>query len=93
VTRMLELFFGTDRMTFSVTSLNPLAVQKTRTYRRFSDAAADVVVARIYEGIHFRFADLGSRRQGRRVAEWAFKHSLLPLDDDDDDDDDDDRKK
>jgi hypothetical protein len=35
-------------MTFSVTSLNPLSVQKTRTYRRFSDAAADVVVARIY---------------------------------------------
>jgi hypothetical protein len=48
VTRTLALFFGTDRMTFAVTTTNPLAVQQTRTYRRFSDAAQDVVDARIY---------------------------------------------
>ena len=82
VTRTLELYFGTDRMTFQVTSLAPLAVQKTRTYRRFSEAMQDVVDARVYLGIHFRFADQVARAQGRRVAEWTFNHFLLPLDDD-----------
>ena len=66
-------------MTFSVTSLNPLAVQKTRTYRRVSDAAEDVVDARVYEGIRFRFADTEGRSHGTRVAEWAFKHVLRPI--------------
>ena len=81
-TRTLQLFFGRDRVTFEVTSLAPLAIQKTRTYTRFSDAAADVVDARIYLGIHFRFADVAARDQGRRVAEHAFRHFLLPRDDD-----------
>ncbi|HKU14084.1 MAG TPA: vanadium-dependent haloperoxidase [Steroidobacteraceae bacterium] len=85
-TRALALFFGRDRMTFDVSTLAPLAVKKTRTYHRFSAAADDVVEARIYLGIHFRFADTTARDQGERVAEWAFNHFLLPLDDDDDDD-------
>ena len=83
MTRTLALFFHRDRMTFEVTSLAPLAIQKTRVYNRFSEAADDVVDARIYLGIHFRFADTAARKQGQRVAEWAFNHFLLPLDDDD----------
>ena len=39
MTRCLRHFFGTDKLTFVVTSNSPLAVQKTRTYNRFSDAA------------------------------------------------------
>jgi hypothetical protein len=79
VTRMLEKFFGTDEVTFSITSNFPLAIQKTRTYSRFSDAAQDVVDARVLLGIHFRTADEVSRRQGRQVADWAFTHALRPL--------------
>jgi hypothetical protein len=54
-------------------------VVKTRTYTRFSDAAQDVVDARIYLGIHFRFADTAARKQGQQVAEWTSNHFLLPL--------------
>lgn len=79
MTRSLALFFGRDRMTFDVTSLAPLAVKKTRTYQRFSEAAQDVVDARVYLGIHFRFADVAARKQGQRVAEWVADHSLLSL--------------
>jgi hypothetical protein len=79
MTRTLALFFGTDRVTFDVTTAVPLAVRKTRTYRRFSDAADDMVEARMLLGIHFRFADVAGRTQGRRVADWAFNHYLLPL--------------
>jgi len=80
-TRTLQLFFGTDRVTFDVNTLVPQAVRKTRTYHRFSEAAQDMVNARIYLGIHFRTADLVGRAQGRRVADWTFSHFLLPLDD------------
>jgi hypothetical protein len=80
VTRMLALFFETDHLTFNVTTTNPgPTIVDTRTYNRFSDAAQDVVNARIYEGIHFRFADEVGRRQGRQVADWVFKNYLRPV--------------
>jgi hypothetical protein len=80
VTRALALFFGTERMTFSITTTNlGPTVEDTRTYRRFSDVAQEVVDARIYEGIHFRFADEAARKQGSQVATWAFKNFLRPL--------------
>jgi hypothetical protein len=96
VTKMLALFFHREAMTFTLHSNYPLAVQKDRTYKHFSDAARDVVNVRIYQGIHFRFADVDARHQGRQVAEWAYKHFLRPIHDDDDsdaDDQDDDRDR
>jgi hypothetical protein len=44
-----------------------------------SEERRDVVNSRIYEGIHFRFADVAGRRQGRQAAKWAFKHFLRPV--------------
>lgn len=79
VTRTLALFFRRDDLRFEVTSLAPLAVQKTRTFDRFSEAAQEVVDARVLLGIHFRFADTAARAQGQKVAEWAFNHFLLPI--------------
>ena len=79
-TTILEHFFGTDHMTFSITTTNVgPTVQDTRTYNRFSDATEDVVNARVYSGIHFRFADEAARKQGRQVAQWTFKNYLRPL--------------
>jgi len=89
ITRMLALFFGTDEMTFTVATTYPLAIQRARTYNRFSDAAHDVVNVRIWEGIHFRFADVQARKQGRHVAQWVFGHFLRSVDADDHDDHDD----
>jgi len=77
--RTLERFFDTDDFSFTVTSNAAQVVQKTRTYSRFSDVAADVVEARIYLGIHFRFADTVASKQGKRVADKAFKHILRPI--------------
>jgi hypothetical protein len=91
----LILFFGRDHMAFSVTTTNiGPTIEDTRTYRRFSDVAEEVVNARIYEGIHFRFADEEARTQGRQVATWIYRNFLRPLDKDDDDrkDDDDHRR-
>ena len=79
ITTILELFFGTDEFTFTLTSNAPLVTQKTRTFRRFSDAAEEVVNARILLGIHFRFADEVARTQGSHVANWTFTRFLRPL--------------
>lgn len=79
LTRTLELFFGTDHITFTAVSQHPLADPKERTYTRFSDLSWDTVDVRIYQGIHFRFSDEETRKQGRQVAKWVFKHFLRPV--------------
>lgn len=78
-TKTLELFFDTDNFDFVVTSTAALAQQKVREFHRFSDAAAEVVEARILLGIHFRFADDEARAQGRHVAHWVFQKFLRPV--------------
>lgn len=82
-TTMLANFFGTDKMSFEMTSNfvhpNGSRPKNPRTYQRFSDAAVDIVDARVFEGIHFRSADEGGRRQGKHVANWAFSHFLRPV--------------
>jgi hypothetical protein len=80
LTRTLELFFETDQLTFTVFSQHPLADPNTRTYYHFSDLSWDTVDVRIYQGIHFRFADEEARKQGRQVAQWVFGHFLQPID-------------
>jgi len=88
-TRSLALFFGTDEMDFTLHTTNATAPVQTLDYHRFSDVARDVVNARIWEGIHFRPADVQARKQGRHVAQWVFGHFLRSVDDDDHDDHDD----
>ena len=75
MTRTLKHFFG-DRTTFSMTSTTS---NTTMVYHRFSDAASDVVIVRVYQGIHFRSADEVARRQGSRAADWAVSHFLRPI--------------
>ena len=78
-TGMLQMFFGTDEMNFSVKSIPAQAANPERFYTRFSQAAQEVVDARILLGIHFRSADEEARRLGNRVAHWAFQKFLKPV--------------
>lgn len=87
VMKMFALYFGTDEVTFTVTSANPNANPNSRTYASFTDAALDVVEARILQGIHTRSADLNGRQLGKSVAKWVFKHALRPLEPGYDEDD------
>src|SRR5262249_50141429 len=84
LTKTLALFFHGNSFTFDVTSNNPLANPAIRTYTHFSQLADDVVDVRIFQGIHFRTADLVGRKQGRHVAKWVFQHYLRPVSGDDD---------
>jgi len=75
ITRTLAHLLG-DKTTFSVFST---PANRTIIYDRFSDMADDVVDVRVYQGIHFRFADTVGRRQGAHVADWAISHFLRPI--------------
>jgi len=78
---MFQLYFHTDVVPFAVNKAVPASVPictNPRLYRRFSDAAEDVVDARIWLGIHFRFADTAARTLGTRVAWNTFTTALRP---------------
>jgi PAP2 superfamily len=81
VSHALQLFFGTDELNFQITTTNPNAVEKTRSFTRFSQAEDEVVNARVYVGIHYRGTDRVSRTQGLRVANWIFKNYFGPIGD------------
>ncbi len=81
ITRALRLFFGTDLLTFQMTTANSNALQKTRTFTSFSQAENEVIDARVYVGIHYRTSDRVARAQGLRVANWVFRNYFRPIGD------------
>jgi hypothetical protein len=94
-TAMLQLYFKTDYLPFEIYKASPATVPictNPRLYRRISDAAQEVVDARVLLGIHFRFADTGARTLGQRVAWHVFTHALRPVHKDSHDGHDEDRK-
>ena len=73
---VLRDFFGTDRITLTVTNPDK---KITRTFASFSEIAKSVEDARVWAGIHFRSADIDGTRMGRRVAEYAMKNCMRPI--------------
>jgi hypothetical protein len=68
----MQHFYGRDQAMFSGTT--PGGV--TRTFTSFSELCADIVDARVWSGIHFRFADEEAAKLGRRVAHWGDRHAF-----------------
>ena len=70
-----ELYFGQGRTTFTL--VHPTGM--TRTYHHFRDVADDTISARVYQGIHFRYADEMGAKTGREVTRYVEKtHSSQP---------------
>jgi hypothetical protein len=65
---VLQMFFGTDVMHFSVTSSQ--FPTEPRSFDRFSAPLAEIVEARIWAGLHFRTADVQGRDIGINVANY-----------------------
>ena len=68
----MQHFYGRDEATFSGTTPGNV----TRTFTSFSEVCADIVDARVWSGIHFRFADEEAAKIGRRVAHWGNRHAF-----------------
>lgn len=76
---VLERFFRTDEMTFTVGTDDPFVpAGTTRTFHRFSDAAWENALSRIYLGVHWRADCFWSNQQGYKVAEWVWAYYLRP---------------
>jgi hypothetical protein len=76
VETILRTFFGTDRITVTVT--NPDA-KITRTFASFSEIAKSIEDARVWAGIHFRSSDIDGTDLGRRAAEYALRNCMVPI--------------
>jgi hypothetical protein len=78
IATVVKKFFGRDEVQFTVRSSAPGLTVNPRLYTRLSDVMQEVVDARIYQGIHFRFADDAGRRQGKRIGRWTYEQYLQP---------------
>jgi hypothetical protein len=76
--RVLQMFFGTDKIRFGVTSVR--FPGETRYFDRFSEPLKEIIDARIWAGLHFRTADVQSTVLGMQVARYVAKHYFQPLD-------------
>jgi hypothetical protein len=74
-----EAFFGKRKMTFSVVRIVPGQAEVTRVYKRFTDVIEDTIDARVYQGIHFRTADVQGAKIGKKVAHWLDRHYFQPV--------------
>jgi hypothetical protein len=76
----LAAFYGTDDVAFAVPNTPPPpATSITRSYTSFSQAADEIVDARVWGGIHFRTADVVGAKIGQQVSRWSLRRYFLPL--------------
>jgi len=81
--------YGTDRIAFSFVSdefngvtrdnkgnVRPVVL---RSFSSLSQAEEENGQSRIYLGIHWKFDKTEGIAQGRRVADYVFKHAFVPL--------------
>jgi hypothetical protein len=74
--KVLQMFFGTDRVRFGVTSSR--FPGETRYFNRFSAPREEIVKARVWAGLHFRTADVQGAELGRKVANYMGNHYFQP---------------
>jgi hypothetical protein len=67
--------FGEDAE-FTATSPNLPSV--SRSFIRFSAAVAQVIDARVFGGIHFRFAGQIGAAVGARIGHWTVDTQMTP---------------
>jgi hypothetical protein len=68
-------FFGTDKVSFDLVN----AAQVRRSYDRLTDVLHDTIDARVWLGIHFRFADEQGAWVGKKVGQWVGSRFFEPV--------------
>jgi PAP2 superfamily protein len=74
--RVLEIFFGTDDITFTVDSDGTPG--QFRTFSKLSAAADESAMSRLYGGIHFNSGNQWGLVSGRACGEYIASRLLLP---------------
>jgi hypothetical protein len=73
----LEAYFGNDAASFKLTS--PSAPGVTRTFTKLSDYVAEVVNARVYDGVHYRASGEAGAAMGRKLGAYTIQNFLKPI--------------
>ncbi len=75
--RVLQRYFGTDDIEFTVTSEGlPGAV---RTFKSLSACQREIGMSRLFGGIHVMADNLEGTNAGHKVGDWVFDNALQPL--------------
>ena len=75
-----KAFFGPSSISFDVVRPNvPNLPNASRHYEQFTDVVDDTIDARVWQGLHFRSADVQGARIGRDVARWLSTQFLRPV--------------
>jgi len=76
---VLATVFGTDDVTFTIGTDEPIVNNVTRTFHSFSEAGFEDALSRIYLGVHWRMDCEAAYRTGKRVGEYVASNALRPL--------------
>jgi hypothetical protein len=74
---VLQSFFGTDTADFKLTSTTAPGV--TRNFTKLSAYVAEVVNARVYDGVHYRTSGEAGAAMGRKIGQYTVQNYLKPL--------------
>lgn len=77
VATVLTAAFGDAVPTVALTS--PTAPGVTRRFVRLSDYTAEVINARVYDGVHYRTSGEVGAAMGRQIGAYLSQHSLKPV--------------
>jgi hypothetical protein len=75
---VMQRFFGTDYLAFSMTAGAPYA-GTTRKYYSFSQASLENANSRVLAGIHFRASCHAGLLQGQRIGDHVYYNVLRPI--------------
>ena len=75
VAAVLGAAYG-DTLTFGLTSVTAPGV--TRRYTKLSDYAAEVINARVYDGVHYRTSGDVGADMGRKIGAYVAERALRP---------------
>jgi hypothetical protein len=76
-TESVEHFFGTEDIPITLTSTVP-GSGNTRSFSSTEAVVAELVEARIFGGMHYRFSCEEGTRIGKRVADFVDRHFFRP---------------
>ncbi len=80
---VLTHYFGSDRVTHTITTDEPLYTGGPRTYRSFLDEAKENAQSRIYLGVHWQFDADDGIQAGTRLGDYVAESILMPVAGDD----------
>lgn len=77
--RVFAQFFGSDRITHTISTDDPLYAGGPRTYRSFSEAAVENARSRIYLGVHWQFDADDGVKAGTALGDYVASGILRPV--------------